>query len=164
MTERRRYTKRQKVEAVVEAERTSMTAVSERTGIPVTTIDYWMDRPEFVDLRSKTREEMAEGSMLLAKLAQDAIAQKVRAGEVEPRDLAVIYGIAIDKGQLLAGHATSRSETKSLNEVLSDHERDALKSAIDAEIAARAEDNGRARADEAVAAVVNAAPAESGAA
>ena len=116
-----------------------MTAVSLETGIPITTIDYWMDQPEFVELRKKTREEMAEGSMLLAKLAQDAIVQKVRAGEVEPRDLAVIYGIAIDKGQLLSGAATSRTESKTLTDGLDDHERQALRDVIDRAVAESAE-------------------------
>lgn len=136
---RRRYTKSQKAEAVAEAERSSMTAASERTGIPVTTIDYWMDKPEFAELRSKTREQIAEGSMVLANLAQSELSRKVKAGEVEPRDLAVIYGIAIDKAQLLSGAATSRTETKSLTDGLDDHERQTLRDVIDRAVAEVAE-------------------------
>lgn len=116
-----------------------MTAASESTGIPVTTIDYWMDKPEFAELRMKTREQIAEGSMVLANLAQSELSRKVKAGEVEPRDLAVIYGIAIDKAQLLSGAATSRTETKSLTDGLDDHERQTLRDVIDRAVAESAE-------------------------
>ena len=57
--------------------------------------------------------------------------KKIRAGEVEPRDLATIYGIAIDKGQLLAGEATSRSENRDLTETMNDHERETLRKLLD---------------------------------
>ena len=139
MPPHRRYTKREKANAVAEAERSSMSAASERTGIPVTTIDYWMDAPEFAELRKKTREQIAEGSMVLANLAQSELTRKVKAGEVEPRDLAVIYGIAIDKAQLLSGAATSRTETKSLTDGLNDHERQTLRDVIDRAVAETAE-------------------------
>ena len=132
---RRRYTKRQKAAAVVESERTSMTQASEKLGVPITTIDYWMDRPEFVELRKKTREELAAGSITLAHLAQAEITAKIQAHEVEARDLAVIYGIAIDKGQLLAGEATSRSETRDLTDRLTPDQTVALMDEIDAWLA-----------------------------
>src|SRR4030095_14047962 len=101
MAERRRYTKREKAVAVTAALATSIKAAAETQDIPRKTVEYWVNAPEFAALRQKTREELAEGSMLLAHLAQDALAAKIRAGEVDSRDLAVIYGIAIDKGQLL---------------------------------------------------------------
>lgn len=132
ITKHRRYTKRQKAVAVTAALASSVTAAAEQLDIPGSTLEYWMDHPEFAKLREKTREQMAEGSMLLAKLAQDAIAKKVKAGEVEPRDLAVIYGIAIDKGQLLSGAATSRTETKTLTDGLDDHEKQQLRDLLDA--------------------------------
>ena len=96
MAERRRYTRKTKASAVITAEMTSVLAASEATGIPRTTIGYWVEQPEFVILRQKTREELAAGSILLAHLAQAELTKKIRAGEVEPRDLATIYGIAID--------------------------------------------------------------------
>lgn len=139
MAERRRYTKPQKAQAVVTAMASSVVAASEQLGIPSTTIDYWMDAPEFVNLREKTREQIAEGSMVLANLAQAELTRKVMAGEVEPRDLAVIYGIAIDKAQLLAGMATSRTETKALTDGLDDHEKQLLRDLIDGATAESAE-------------------------
>lgn len=131
-TKHRRYDKRTKAAAVVEAERTNMEAASETLGIPPKTIAYWMEDPRFAELRAKTREELASGSIVLAHLAQAALTKRIESGEVEPRDLAVIYGIAIDKGQLLAGQATSRTETRTgLLETLSDHETAQLADAID---------------------------------
>ena len=131
MAERRRYTRKTKASAVITAEMTSVLAASEATGIPRTTIGYWVEQPEFVILRQKTREELAAGSILLAHLAQAELTKKIRAGEVEPRDLATIYGIAIDKGQLLAGEATSRSENRDLTETMNDHERGTLRKLLD---------------------------------
>jgi transposase-like protein len=132
VAERRRYTKRQKAEAVVEALGSSTLAASQKLGIPDSTLEYWMDHPEFANLREKTREQIAEGSMVLANLAQAELSRKVKAGEVEPRDLAVIYGIAIDKAQLLAGMATNRTESRTLTDGLPDHEKAALRDLLDA--------------------------------
>lgn len=131
MAERRRYSRKTKAAAIIAATVSTAAAAAEATGIPRTTIDYWLDQPEFVELRKKTREEMAAGSMVLAHLAADELGKKIRAGEVEPRDLATIYGIAIDKGQLLTGAATSRTETRALTEALDDHEKAQLRDAID---------------------------------
>jgi len=139
VVERRRYTKRQKADAVTVALGSTVQAAAEQTGIPRTTIDYWMESPDFVELRKKTREEIAEGSIVLANLAQSELARKVRAGEVEPRDLAVIYGIAIDKAQLLSGAATTRTETKTLSDGLNDHEKRALRNGLDRLLADPAE-------------------------
>ena len=131
ITKHRRYTRRQKATAIIAAEMTTVAAAAEAAGIPRRTLSYWVEAPEFAELRQKTREELATGSIVLAHLAQEELTKKIRAGEVEPRDLATIYGIAIDKGQLLAGMATNRTETRDLTDTLSDHERDALRNAID---------------------------------
>jgi transposase-like protein len=139
MAERRRYTKAQKAEAVTVALGSSTMAAAEQTGIPRKTLAYWMDDPEYADLRQKTREQIAEGSMVLANLAQAELTRKVKAGEVEPRDLAVIYGIAIDKAQLLAGMATARTETRTLTDGLDDHEKQLLRDLIDGATAESAE-------------------------
>jgi len=123
-TKRRRYDKRTKAAAVVKAEHTSQLAAAEAMGIPRKTLAYWVESEEFANLRQKTREELAGGSIVLAHLAQAELQRKVLAGEVEPRDLAVIYGIAIDKGQLLSGQVTHRTET--VTGGMNDHERAAL--------------------------------------
>lgn len=127
MTERRRYTKRERAAAVVAATTdSSVEAAAERMGMPRKTLAYWLEMPEYAELRRKTRAEIAEGSMTLAHLAQAELARKVRAQEVEPRDLAVIYGIAIDKAQLLSGGATERVESKDVTDAFDDHETRAI--------------------------------------
>jgi transposase-like protein len=128
MSERRRYTKRQKATAVIAAEMSSVAAAAEQSGIPRKTLAYWLDAPEFAALRQKTREQMAEGMATIVHLAQARIVAEIEAGRFEPRDLVTLLGVATDKGQLLAGQATARTETVTAS--LSDHERDQLKAVI----------------------------------
>ena len=133
----RRYTHRQKMNAVVAAEMTSLTAAAEAGGIPKTTLSRWMHDPEAVQARTKTREEMADDAKRLAHLAYTALSRKIMAGEVDGRDLVTAYGVATDKSQLLSGAPTERTETRSLSESLPDHEKEALADAIDAWIKER---------------------------
>lgn len=133
MAVRRTYSRRQKVTAVVAAEMTSTEAASEATGIPRTTLAYWMDRPEFVELRRKTREELAEESKALAHKALGEIQRRL--AEFEPRDLTILYGVMVDKSQLLAGHATGRTETIALTDGLDDHEKATLRGILDEALA-----------------------------
>lgn len=120
MATRRRYTKAQKATAVIAAEMSNVTAAAEATGIPATTIDYWMDKPEFVRLREKTREEGAQGFTILMHLAQERLALLIPT--MEPRDLIVLAGVATEKSQLLSGHPTERTETRDLTSPFDDHE------------------------------------------
>jgi len=129
MAERRRYTHRQKATAVIAATVSSVAAAAEESGIPRTTIAYWMDEPEFVALRQKTREEWAEETRTLAIKVLGEIRRRLP--EFEPRDLSVLFGVLTDKGQLLSGAPTSRTETKALTAGLDDHEKAALRTVID---------------------------------
>jgi transposase-like protein len=126
MTERRRYTKRQKVAAVTAALASSVTAAAEQQGIPRKTVAYWLDSEEFADLRQKTREDLAAEMQMLAHLAASKLANAIVNGQVEPRDLIVALGVTTDKSQLLAGHATERVESKDLTDVFDDHEKRAI--------------------------------------
>lgn len=126
---RRRYTNAQRAQAVAEAEVNGLTRASEKTGIPLTTIDYWLDKPEFVELRSKTREEMRDGFRVLVHKAQERLEALVPT--MEPRDLTILLGVATDKGLLLAGDATSRSETRTWTDDLNDDEKQRLRDWID---------------------------------
>jgi transposase-like protein len=132
---RRRYTKQEKLRAVAEAEVNGTEQAADKTGIPRSTIRYWMEDPKFAELRQKTREDLAEGFSLLAHMAQAELARRVT--EMEPRDLTVLLGVATDKKLLLSGEATSRTESRSVTDGLSDDEKRRLRAAI-AE-AARAE-------------------------
>lgn len=133
MSERRRYTKRQKAAAVVTAEMSSTLAAAEALGIPESSIRYWLDDPQFANLRTKTREETAEGFGVLVHMAQGRLLELIPT--MDARDLTILLGVATEKGQLLSGQATGRTETKTLTDGLADHEREALRRVIDLAIA-----------------------------
>ena len=133
MAERRRYTRKTKAMAVMAAAVTSVAAAAQEAGIPERTVGYWFDSPEFAELRAKTREDLAAESMAMAHRVLSEITRRLP--EFEPRDLSVLYGILTDKGQLLAGHATSRTETKALTDEMNDHERQQLRDLLTAAIA-----------------------------
>lgn len=107
----------------------SVAAAAEAAGIPETTVRYWMDRPEFVELRTKTREDGAAGWSVLMHLAQRRLADLI--DQMEPRDLIVLGGVAAEKSQLLSGGATARTETHALADGLDDHEKATLRKVID---------------------------------
>jgi hypothetical protein len=120
--EHRRYTRKQKLTAVVAAEMTSQEAAAEATGIPRTTLAYWMDAPEFVALRQNAREAMANEAMTVARLAWGKLAEAIKANQLEPRDLVLATGMATDKAQLLNGMATARTESRDISGTLADAE------------------------------------------
>lgn len=122
---RRRYTHDQKATAVAEAEVNGLQRAAEATGIPKTTIEYWLDKPEFVQLRSKTREEKRDGYRVLIARAQQRLAELIPT--MEPRDLTVLLGVAQDKDLLLSGDATSRTENVSVTDGLSADAKRALR-------------------------------------
>lgn len=129
MATRRRYTKADKVAAVVAAAMSTPTAAAEAMHVPETNIRRWRDDPELAEYGAKTREEIAEGSRMIAALAVDKIADAIRNDRFEPRDLLVAFGLAVDKSQLLGGQATSRTET--VTSGMDDHEREALRRVLD---------------------------------
>jgi hypothetical protein len=129
VAERRKYTKRQKMTAVIAAEMSTVAAAAEAKGIPERTLGYWFDSPDFAEVRAKTREDLAAESMGMAHTVLGEI--KRRLPEFEPRDLSILYGILTDKGQLLSGQATGRLETKDVTDTLDDHERTQLRDAIE---------------------------------
>ena len=136
MTERRRYTKREKAAAVAAVEASSLTEAAESRGIPLSTLEYWVQDPAFADLRSKTRADIADEARLGAQLFLAEIVKK--RDTFEPRDLAITFGILIDKAQLLAGEATSRSEHRDLTTSFADAEWDALTDFLREKVAADA--------------------------
>ncbi len=118
---------------MVTAELSSTLAAAASTGIPESTIRYWLEDPKFAELRAKTREETAAGFDVLVHLAQERLQTLIPT--MEPRDLTVLLGVATDKGQLLAGQATGRTEHRELDSGLDDHESEALRKAIDEALA-----------------------------
>ena len=129
---RRRYTKVEKVAAIVAAEASSVMAAAEATDTPRSTLRYWMDDPSFAVYRQNARAAMAEEANVAARLAWQKLIEAIQAGELEPRDLVMAAGMATDKAQLLGGGPTARTETRTLGDDLSDDEKQRLRDWIDA--------------------------------
>jgi hypothetical protein len=125
ITKKRRYTKRQKTTVVIAAEMSSVAAAAEASGIPESTLRQWVNSPAYAELRAKTREDLAEESSVLAHETLGHIRAKL--DQFEPRDLTILYGVLVEKGQLLAGGATGRIETRRLLDDFDDHETDAMR-------------------------------------
>jgi hypothetical protein len=139
MTEQRRYTKRQKVAAVAAAVASSTLAASEGSGIPESTLRYWMNNPEFAEIREKAREELAPLASTVAVIGWIESLRLLREHKLDPHDVIFLTGLATDKSQLLNGLATARTETKALTDGLDDHEREALRDVIDRALAESAQ-------------------------
>ena len=122
MAARRRYSKREKVAAVLAADASSTLAAAEASGIPESTLRYWLDKPEFAKLRENAREGIAEDALMVARLAWKKLGQAIADGQLEPRDLVIATGMATDKSQLLNGAATSRTEARDITGTISDAE------------------------------------------
>lgn len=120
MAGRRRYTRTQKAEAVAKAMLTSTEAAAEELGIPRTTLVYWLDQPQFVELRSKSRDIVAEQMWATIQIGVDELAKGLVDPLTELRDKALTVGILYDKHALLTGDATARTESRDLTGTLPD--------------------------------------------
>jgi hypothetical protein len=119
MVTRRRYTKGQKAEAVAAATLSSVEAAAERMGIPRTTIIYWLDQPEFVELRQKTRDQVADRMWAAIQVGVEEVAKGLTS-DAPLRDKSVALGVLYDKHALLTGGATGRTESRDITGTLSD--------------------------------------------
>jgi len=133
VSERRRYErrpKRVKLAAVMAAEAAGVTEASRQTGIPHQTIAYWLQNPEFAEIRRKTREDLAEEYRVAAHVT---IARLVElAPTMEARDVIFAAEKAASMLQLLSGAATMRAEISDVTAVLDDHETAQLSDAVQA--------------------------------
>jgi len=139
MPEHRRYTKRTKLAAVMAAEMGGVVQAQDQTGIPESTIRYWMDQPEFAQVRAKTREDLREEISTVAHLAWQRVARALASGEMEPRDAIFAAEKATSLQLLMSGEATGRTENVSITDGFDDHEKAAFGEAIRNELARRAD-------------------------
>ena len=79
MPPQRRYTKREKVTTVMAAEMTSLSAAAKSSGIPKSTVKNWLDNPKLAQLRTTTREQLADEARVLQQLAAEAIRARLPA-------------------------------------------------------------------------------------
>jgi transposase-like protein len=116
MATRRRYTARQKAEAVGIAVVEGVTEAERQTGIPKTTIQYWSDQPKFAQLRTKSADVVAE-EMWAAIQAGMARMIELLPQTDDISKVGVALGILYDKRALLTGGATGRWESRELNDL-----------------------------------------------
>ncbi len=90
------------VEGVSEAER--------QTGIAKNTIQYWITRPEFAQLRTEKHEEVLATVWGAFQLGIGRIVELIPQTD-DLSKVAVATGIIYDKLALMSGQATSRTES-----------------------------------------------------
>lgn len=129
MATRRRYTKREKASAVAAAAMQGTRAAGDSTGIPESTIRYWMDSPLFAHLRSKTDEDVKAAMWTAMQLGVQRIAELIPQTD-DVAKVGVAVGILYDKRALMSGDPTGRTET-TITGGYDDHEKAALRDAID---------------------------------
>ena len=89
-----------------------------------------MERPEFAQVRAKTREDLADEIKVVAHMAWRAIAEALRNGTMEPRDAIFAAEKATSLQLLMSGDATARTETRDISGTLSDGDiREAIREA-----------------------------------
>ena len=135
---RRRYTRRQKLSAVLAADMTGVIATEEATGIPESTIRYWMEQPEFAAYRAKAREDLKDEITVVAHLAWQRVAEGLHKNLLEPRDALFAAEKATSQYLLMSGEATGRLETRDLTDDITDDERARLRDWINSLPAIRA--------------------------
>lgn len=86
-------------------------AASERTGIPQTTIREWLDDPEFVELRQRTKELATEEWW---GIVQDAFrrSRELLKQTDDPVKAATAGAIVFDKMALASGDVTARTDVR----------------------------------------------------
>ena len=110
----RRYPKATKAALILLADQTSINAAAEAGAVPPRTLGYWMDQPEYAELRLHARERMAEEALTVARKGWGLLAEKLP--ELEPRDLIDLVEMATSKALLMSGEATARTEHRDLED------------------------------------------------
>lgn len=130
----RKYDRKTKLAVVMAADMVGLVQAEKQSGIPGSTIAYWMDKPEFAEFRAKAREEMADEIKVVAHLAWKRIAETI--DQMEPRDALFAAEKATSLHLLMSGEVTARSEIRTLGD-LNDDKRAALKQLILGELGRR---------------------------
>lgn len=120
MPARRKYTARTRARAVGIAVVDGVTAAGRATGIPKTTIQQWIDLPEYVHLRTTTREKVLEQMWIGIQVGIRELTAGL-SGDAMLHHKADALRTLTDRYALLAGEATSRTENRELHDS-PDHE------------------------------------------
>jgi transposase-like protein len=131
MAARRRYTTKQRAEAVGIAVLEGVTETERQLGIPKETIQRWVTSPECAQLRTRAREDIVADVRAAFLKALDRTAMLIDLCD-DLRDVSDTADKLGNRYALMAGEATIRTESRTLTEGLDDHERLTLRNAIDA--------------------------------
>jgi hypothetical protein len=107
-----------------------VTRAQEVTGIPKTTIDYWLDKPEFVQLRTTAREAVIEQLWVGIQVGVEVLTAGLK-GDAPLNHKAAAFDSLTERYALLNGEATVRTETADLTAGYDDHERATLRRLLD---------------------------------
>lgn len=113
---RRNYTAKQKATAVGIALVDGVTEAERQTGIPKQTIDYWQSKPEFGHLRTTARETVAEQFWVGIQVGLREVLKGLES-DAPLKEKADALRVMADRYALLTGDATSRTESRELNDL-----------------------------------------------
>ncbi len=127
---RRHYSRQRKAEVVGIAAVEGQRETARLTGVPLTTINAWFNRDEFVQLRTEKREAVEEMFWAGIQVGLKAVVEGLT-GDAKLGEKAVALGVIYDKYALLSGNVTSRSETQSITDGLPEDKRRKLRDWMD---------------------------------
>jgi hypothetical protein len=143
MATRRRYSEKTRAKAVGIAVVEGVTEAERQTGIPKQTIDYWLDKPEFGQLRTTAREVVVESLWVGIQIGIRALVEGIK-GDAPLNHKADAFDKLAQRYALLNGEATQRTETHDWK--LDDYETVERAAAVVVEELARRTDEGAAQA------------------
>lgn len=106
-------------------------AASEETGVPLTTVHDWVHRPEYEQLRTTAREDVAAQMWAAAQLGIAEMVKSLQDPRTPLRDKTDAASMLTEKYLLLRGEATTRTEHRDITDELTPEQKDALADAID---------------------------------
>jgi hypothetical protein len=116
MATHRRYARTEKAATVARALLTTTEQAAEESGIPQSTVRYWVQHPDFAELRAETHEEVGEQFWATIQIGIARVAELIPKTE-DLQKVAVAVGILYDKHALLTGGATGRTESRDLSDL-----------------------------------------------
>jgi hypothetical protein len=114
MATRRKYTVKQRAETAGLAIVVGVTEAERQTGIPKETIQYWTEKPEFAQLRTRAREAVVADFWIAIQAGVEQVHLGL-IGDAPLRDKATALATLVDRYALLNGEATQRTETRDVD-------------------------------------------------
>lgn len=122
MARERKYRPQDKAEVIGLAEVVGIRPASRRSGVPESTIRGWRESPDFAQLRARKRDEVAAEVWAAFQTGVRRVVDLLPMTE-DLSKVAIATGVLYDKHALMSGEATSRTESRSLTDDLTDDEK-----------------------------------------